>query len=469
MSSSPHTPSIHVLDDDSLINVFYLYRPCLLGEDDDDEDHFKGGRPWVEECWWYKLAHVCQRWRNTIFGSASYLGLSLVATKGTPVADMLAHSPSFPLVIDYFEGYYGDITTEDEDGAIFALKQRDRVRRVRLFMRITNLQKLLVAIDKEYPILEYLIVMNRSTENTTPLMFPEALHAPHLRHLALVDITLPIGSRLLTTAVRLVTLCLVKNNAPIYFHPNTLLQWLSFTPQLETLMIGFIFNAQILTPMPVMSPVALPNLRHFHFRDYSAYLEALVHLITPFPEKLDIRFVIQPTYSLPRLLQFINTTEYLKFKSVKFKFSMFQASVAVYPRGDAEIYALSIAVDCYDFDLQVSSVVQICNSLSQIFSAVEHLTFEPDGWSSGGHNAWIDIIEWRRLLSSFSNVKTFRIDNVFVNGVSRCLELDDGELSLELLPELQELAYSGSDKTGDVFASFIDARQKAGHPITLTR
>lgn len=56
-----------------------------------------------------------------------------------------------------------------------------------------------------------------------------------------------------------------------------------------------------------------------------------------------------------------------------------------------------------------------------------------------------------------------------VNGVSRCLELDDGELSLELLPELQELAYSGSDKTGDVFASFIDARQKAGHPITLTR
>jgi hypothetical protein len=36
--NSPRTASIHILDDDSLLNVFYLYRPFLLGEDDDDED-----------------------------------------------------------------------------------------------------------------------------------------------------------------------------------------------------------------------------------------------------------------------------------------------------------------------------------------------------------------------------------------------------------------------------------------------
>ncbi|KAI0276410.1 hypothetical protein BGY98DRAFT_986246, partial [Russula aff. rugulosa BPL654] len=50
---------------------------------------------WVEERWWYRLAHVCQRWRNLILGSATYLGLCLVCTYGTPVADMLAHSPPF--------------------------------------------------------------------------------------------------------------------------------------------------------------------------------------------------------------------------------------------------------------------------------------------------------------------------------------------------------------------------------------
>ena len=52
---------------------------------------------------------------------------------------------------------------------------------------------------------------------------------------------------------------------------------------------------------------------------------------------------------------------------------------------------------------------------------------------------------------------------------SRCLGLEDGELSLELLPELQELTYSGSGDTGDAFTPFIDARQNAGRPVTLVR
>jgi hypothetical protein len=44
---------------------------------------------------------------------------------------MLAHSPVLPLVIDYSD-VYKEITAGDEEGAILALMQRDRVRRVRL-------------------------------------------------------------------------------------------------------------------------------------------------------------------------------------------------------------------------------------------------------------------------------------------------------------------------------------------------
>ena len=40
---------------------------------------------------------------------------------------------------------------------------------------------------------------------------------------------------------------------------------------------------------------------------------------------------------------------------------------------------------------------------------------------------------------------------------------------MELLPELQELTYSGSGDTGDVFTSFIDVRQNTGRPVTLYR
>ncbi|KAF8462871.1 hypothetical protein DFH94DRAFT_699704 [Russula ochroleuca] len=125
-SQSPRTASIHILDDDSLLHVFYLYRPFLLGEDEGDVGRLFGGwERWARGRWWYKLSHVCQRWRNVILGSATYLGVSLVCTYGTPVADMLAHSPPLPLVIDYFNGDCD--MTEDEEGAILALKQRDRV------------------------------------------------------------------------------------------------------------------------------------------------------------------------------------------------------------------------------------------------------------------------------------------------------------------------------------------------------
>ena len=132
MGNSPRT-SIHILDDDSLLHVFDLYRPFLLGEDKDKGDYGRlwgGVEGWDRGRWWYKLAQVCQRWRNLILGSATYLDVCLVCTYGTPVADMLVHSPPLPLVVEYRGG--NDISAEDREGAILALKQRDRVRRIRL-------------------------------------------------------------------------------------------------------------------------------------------------------------------------------------------------------------------------------------------------------------------------------------------------------------------------------------------------
>jgi hypothetical protein len=70
-------------------------------------------------------------------------------------------------------------------------------------------------------------------------------------------------------------------------------------------------------------------------------------------------------------------------------------------------------------------------------------------------------------LRSFSNVKTLRVDDGLVEELSGCLRLDDGEPPLELLPELRKLTYAGSGETRDAFTSFIDTRQKAGHPVTL--
>lgn len=72
------------------------------------------------------------------------------------------------------------------------------------------------------------------------------------------------------------------------------------------------------------------------------------------------------------------------------------------------------------------------------------------GRSSEEHNE-VDRAEWRKLLRSSSKVKTLSVDDGLV----------DGELPLELLPELQELTFSGIVVVDNAFT-----RKNAGRTVT---
>jgi hypothetical protein len=77
---------------------------------------------------------------------------------------------------------------------ILALKERDRANCVCLGVPATNLQKLFLAIKEEYPILEYLVIAP-SIDDSTAMTLPEALQAPHLRHLTLSGFTILLPSK----------------------------------------------------------------------------------------------------------------------------------------------------------------------------------------------------------------------------------------------------------------------------------
>ena len=387
---------------------------------------------------------------------------------------MLSHSPPLPLVIDFVRDHW-DITAEDEEDIILALEQYHRIRRVRFLMPIPKLQKfinIIMAINEEYPVLEYLIMAPPMGNPSSTLMLPETFQAPHLRHLSLRGFVLPTGSRLLTTSVGLVMLCLHMEHPSAYFQPNTLLQWISLMPQLEMLLIAFLFpvpNHDVMRQLMhtrITTHATLPNLRLFEFRGVSAYMEAVIRRITtPRLEKLYIQFFNQLTFSVPCLLQFMNTTENIRFDRAVLRF--FKGKVYVWMISDEnEMCSHYIKVPCWHLDWQVSSVAQIVNSLSQIFSMVEYLDLEHEvhSRSSEEHNE-VDRLEWRELLRPFSNVKSLRVDNGLVKDLSRSLRLDDGEHPLELLPELQELTGSGNGDTGDAFMAFIEARRNAGRPV----
>jgi len=163
-SQHSSTP-VHLLDDDSLLIILSFCRLVILDESvvsDYDADYQvldKGG--WNHERWWYRLIQVCRRWRYLVLQSAFHLQVSLVCARGTPVADMLAHFPPLPLIIDHIDDKYHVLSPEDEEGIIFALQHRDRVRRIRIRKSVSILQGLIIALDGEFPVLEYLSIDDR--------------------------------------------------------------------------------------------------------------------------------------------------------------------------------------------------------------------------------------------------------------------------------------------------------------------
>ncbi|KAH9958420.1 hypothetical protein BC827DRAFT_1219430 [Russula dissimulans] len=415
---------------------------------------------------------------------------------------MLAHSPPLPLVLNYIDEDHAatmgdgqgplhdncrcirEVTGEDEEGILLALQHRDRVRCIRFLMPVTNLQKVAMAIDDTFPLLEYLY-LEPLVKHDDSLFFmprvPNTLQAPHLRHLVLKRLSFPIpilGSRLLTTAAGLVTLSLQYIHPSAHFPPDGLLQRLSVMPQLETLGITFystLINRHVETMQKSnTTPITLPNLRWFGFRGPNAYLETLLpRMITPLLDKLQISLFDRWTIS-SHLWKFMSATENLRFSATSLTFSAEDVRVMVYPHVKARTYSLYLEFGSTLLDRQVAFAVQIFNGLKTLYT-MECLTLKserPTSWSSSWwtRGTRIDSVWWRELLRSFGNVKTLRVPRGLVRDLSRFLKPDNGEALTELLPELEELfiVYSGSASAENGFTPFLDARQDAGRPVKVT-
>jgi hypothetical protein len=204
-------------------------------------------------------------------------------------------------------------------------------------------------------------------------------------------------------------------------------------------------------------------------RGFSTYLEVLVlHIATPRLERLRVVIREKIPFPIPCLVQFMNTTE-LRFDSIiKFGFSREQVCVETYPNEENRRCSFSITVYCWDDN---GRIAPIADALGQVFvfSAVEHLILDYMGDGLSSVQVFDDEAvrtEWHKLLRPFSKVKKLRVNHGLVEHFLRFLRLEDGELPLELLPELQELTYSENSNPGDAFTSFIDARRNAGHLVS---
>ena len=464
---------IDILDDDSLLTIFYHCRPPVLLEEGNSDDIALWGGRWECEYWWYKLAWVCRRWRCLILASPSYLGISLVCRSVTPVADMLAHSPLFPLIINHFP-IHPTTTAEVAGRILLALEHRDRVRRIRLRVHDPPSMRLIEAIDEEFPLLEYLHIQPQTVLNTN-LSLPSTLRAPRLRHLVLHNFTFPIGSPLL---VGLVTLSL-EHNPSANFGPNELLQPLSLMPHLVTFKTSFhpaLFNRRVerqLSRMPLSTYVTLPTLRWFGFEGPSAYVGAVLPRITM--PLLKVTEIVLTTSDLPNLtssmlfaLQSMCKTENPRLYDVKVTFYNAHVVVTMYPHKRNGMPTLLLRL----LDLHPATglrfIVQVFDRTSAVFTEVESLTLE-DKTSWTLHRGFVIEAGWRGLLRLFNRVRTLHVSSGdLIEGLSRSLRSHDGEYAIGLLPMLRVLSCPEGSQFGESCVSFLAARRNAGSPVTIS-
>jgi hypothetical protein len=444
-----------------LLNIFHLYG---LADPDEYDTETELVVSWQRQRWWYNLAQVCRQWRNIILESPSRLDLHLFCANGVPVADMLAHSPPLPLTIYYHT--HREITAEDESGILLALSHRDRVRRI-YFSKLPNVGKFVTVMDDQFPILERLYI-----DSQTEVVLPVTFQFPNLHHLRLWTASLPLRSPLLTTAAGLVLLELRFIPPSAYFPPSYLRTRLSLMLQLETFLITFQspIPSRDVERQPHQTPemTTLPNLRCFGFGGTATYLERLVaHISAPSLNKLHVGLFNQLSFTFPRLLQFMQTSENLRFTTVQVSFSALAVSLYAVPWSwDTP---LRLEISCRHLDWQVASAAELFGTLSPVLSVVEQVTFgyEEQDQSLESHNN-VDQRQWRELLRPFTNAKTIHVQDELVHNILHPLLSDDGEPPLELLPNLEEVGYDSVGLDGrDALNAFVNARRVAGHPVSL--
>ncbi|KAI9456029.1 hypothetical protein BJY52DRAFT_1384085 [Lactarius psammicola] len=461
-SEEPEYPvlytSIKTLNDDVLLSIFDHYRP--------DEERSRKLR-----LGWFKLAHVCRRWRHLIYQSAFYLDAHILCTKGAPVVDTLYLLPPLPLVIDFQSTI---IRARDELGISHALRLHNRVRRIDLHIPPSSLRKSLVLLDEPFPRLERLSLSSTADEATN-LIIPKTFRAPNLRYLKLLGINLSNELPLLSSTVSLVTLTLENIRDSGYFLPKHLITCLRSFRQLEELSIGFstplshsIAERELLDALE--SPVTLPKLKIFTFSGVGAYLETLIAQIrAPILERLNITLFDQVAFALPHLSHFTNTTESLTLPVAEI---IFEREAVAVVTNHCELRlgnipsSFSLRVMCNVFDRQVDCAAQICSALRPALSSVEQLTLVDGEWMpTNWQDSDIDSAMWRKLLRPFIGTKRLHICRVLLWEIAYALQLGDAGLDPGLLPGLQELAPDISARdTDNSFTSFIDARQVAGRP-----
>ncbi|KAH9028373.1 hypothetical protein EDB85DRAFT_1613451 [Lactarius pseudohatsudake] len=398
---------------------------------------------------WQRLVHVCQRWRQIIYGSPHYFDLHLYCSNGYGLAFKdFSVWPEFPLVIQYY-------IECDEDGLIAALEHPDRVRRIVLHISSSEVFDTLRAMEVPFPVLTHLELTGHNEDRLKDMLYlPSDFlggSAPCLQHLSVTSAALGDLPKLLLSTRDLVSLQLENVSPWGYISPEEIVGGLAGLTRLRTLSITFVIPYERWgSPMHPQPCAVLPALTEFEFRGGSGYLDELMAQIdTPRVEDVRIEYS-ELDVQAPQFSEFIKHSQ---FKHARVDFSPYNPEIKLdCPQGECHKAHYSLIIS--ELGLRDFTVVHLLGQLVPMLSNVAHL-------SVLGEDSMDEVLPFLRL---FPAVEAMDVDRKAAGYIAEALEDIAEEMVTEVLPALEWLLLDGDDNK---LEGFLSLRRLSGRPVTI--
>ena len=420
---------------------------------------------------WHRLVRVCGRWRSIIFASPNYLDLKLVCRPRTRV-ELTGIWPPLPIIIS---NAFGDRFSEDYDFDA-AIVHPSRVREISLSLTRPQLQRLIPAMQEQFPALIHLLLY--SPYKGDSLALPDGFlggSAPRLQSLWLGHIPFPALPKFLLSATDLVYLTLFQMPHSGYISPEAIVTGLAVMASLKSLFIDFQSplsrpdRARRRPPPPVRT--VLPALTHFHFQGVSEYLEDFMGRIdAPLLDSIRVAFLPQLIFEIPQLAQFTRRTTGLQaLDKMYMNFKIFGVDVGYSPPLDSDGKS-RLRILCRESDWQLSSLTQVLTPFFPSTHTLEHLymyeTYSPPQWRDDIENE-----QWLEFFEPFTTVKNLYLSKSVAPPVARALQELVGSGMTEVLPTLHNIFLEEHQPSGPLLegiGKFVAARQLSDRPITVS-
>ena len=432
---------------------------------------------------WQNLVHVCQRWRNIIYGSPRHLNLHLFCSLETPFREN-ACWPKFPLILDYHI-----IPEEDDDDVICALEHPDRVRYINISIEHLDIRPsdsmahaMLGAMLVPFPALTHLDLTAPYPPDGKPHLDLTdeflGMSAPRLQHIHLHGVSFPALPALLSSARSLVCLelsTLVHGDS--YIPPEAMIGGLAGLTSLMALSINFLPSddepshsdeepEKEKIKLPAGPPIRaeLPALMGFDFTGENEYLEALIAQIdSPRVEVVTVDY-LTPVVETRQFSQFIGRTASLEsawFRRAEVTFKAYLAEIKLdRAQGGCHQARLSLSV-AKDHD-ENYHLPGLLGQLAPMLSNVNHLSIME--WSETGYT----LENAESFFHLFPAVETMRVSGRLAVKFASMLEdiACSKKRATDVLPALRLLHWSDSNEPVST-EQFLALRRLSGHPVTV--